>query len=158
MQPSRFGNQTSAEATKEGGAKDEVEDELDAERFISVAANDNQSFRRISHQRPGNTGTHRNESLSEQETRIRLQQKKIIKWDEPAISVHMQERGVEYGTMNVGEPDTPFVHLDSRDESSMKVFKGGKVDSKVAIDELQQKLHAWRDEVQAKEAAEEGSK
>ena len=65
--------------------------------------------------------------LSEQEKRgDRKERKKKtaarIRWDEEAIKIHHEERGVKYGTMKIDQPETPFLQYDSDDDPVVRQF------------------------------------
>ncbi|KAG8459801.1 hypothetical protein KFE25_014364 [Diacronema lutheri] len=61
------------------------------------------------------------------------------KWDEPTLEEHLKERGVEYGTMKIDHPDTPYLYYDKEADKPLTYVKGALPQS-VDVHELQSKL------------------
>lgn len=61
------------------------------------------------------------------------------KWDEPTLEEHLKERGVEYGTMKIDHPDTPYLYYDKDHDQALTYVKG-ELPQTVDIHELQSKL------------------
>lgn len=60
-------------------------------------------------------------------------------WDEPTLEEHLKERGVEYGTMKIDHPDTPYLYYDKEQDQALTFVKG-ELPQTVDIHELQSKL------------------
>lgn len=64
-----------------------------------------------------------------------------VKWDEEQISSHLLERGVEYGTMKIDHPDTPFLYYEEeQDPPCAQNIGPGVPPAKMEVEELQQAL------------------
>lgn len=74
------------------------------------------------------------------EIKLRLKQRRKVRWDEEVIEQHMKERGVLYSTMKVDQPDTPFLFYDSEDESHVEIFSRSTNHEKVSVEALQARL------------------
>ena len=62
-------------------------------------------------------------------------------WDEACLQAHEAERGVEYGTMKIDHPDTPFLYYDEKEDSVAGVYEPGKSEPRrVEVGELQKAL------------------
>lgn len=61
------------------------------------------------------------------------------KWDEPTLEEHQKERGVEYGTMKIDHPDTPYLYYDKEHDQALTYVRG-ELPRTVDIHELQGKL------------------
>jgi hypothetical protein len=72
-----------------------------------------------------------------------------ITWDEANISEHDAKRGIEFGTMKIDQPETPFLYLNSESASRGELCSGkgpalnGVLDGpppKVTIEDMQKAL------------------
>ena len=69
-----------------------------------------------------------------------------ITWDEQTLAAQSLQRGVEYGTMKIEHPDTPFLYYDeaqSRGDDKQTVCEmnlGQGTKEKLSISEMQDKL------------------